>query len=122
LEAGIAACHSTVATAADTPWPRILALYDQLLALAPSPIVALNRAVAVGRVAGPQAALDTLDAISARASLESYYLFHAVRGSLLAELRRHPEARAALQRAVALSPLPAERTFMNKLIAEIPDL
>lgn len=119
LEAGIAACHSTAPTAADTNWPRILALYDELAILNPSPIVALNRAVAVARVHSPQAALDILTEIPNRSSLETYHLYHAVRGSFLLELQRSEEAHAAFQKAEKFTTLPSEREFMGKLIEEI---
>ena len=118
LEAGIAACHSTAASAADTDWPRILALYDRLSKINPSPIIALNRAVALGRVHGAQAALDALAEIPGRNSLESYHLFHAVRGSFLAELQRHNEARAAFRQAEEIATLSSEREFIARLIAQ----
>ena len=118
LEAGIAACHSTAASAGDTDWPRILALYDRLMALTHSPIAALNRAVALGRVHGPQVALNALSNIPARSSLESYHLFHAVRGSFLSELQRRKEALAAFQRAKEIATLPSEREFIARLIRE----
>lgn len=75
--AAIAACHSTATDEGTTDWPRILALYDELLRRNPSPVVALNRAVAVARVLGPQAGLDALDAIPSRATLDTYTLYHA---------------------------------------------
>ncbi len=118
LQAGIAACHSTAATAADTDWPRILALYDQLLNQGASPVVALNRAVAVGRVNGPQAALDALARMPSRSSLESSHLLHTVRGSFLAELHRRDEALAAFHQAEKLATLAVERDFIRSLIAE----
>lgn len=88
LEAGIAACHTTAAADDSTDWPRILSFYDQLVALTHSPVAALNRAVAIARVRGPQAGLDALADIAVRSPLESYHLFHAVRGTLAAELGR----------------------------------
>jgi RNA polymerase sigma-70 factor (ECF subfamily) len=118
LQAGIAACHSTAADEASTDWPRILSLYDHLAALNPSPVIALNRAVAVERVRGPQAALDALDAIPNPRALESYHLFHAVHGSFLVKLRRRPEAVAAFEKARALAVLPSEQEFMAGLIQE----
>lgn len=116
LQAGIAACHSTAADEASTDWPRILSLYDRLAELNPSPVVALNRAVAVERIYGPQAGLDALNTIRNRSALESYHLFHAVRGSFLAKLNRQAEALAAFQKAEALATLSSEREFISGLI------
>lgn len=121
LEAGIAACHSTAADQASTDWPRILTLYDQLVRLNGSPIAALNRAVAVARVHGSQAGLDALDAIPGRSTLESYHLFHAVRGTLAAELGRNREAVAHFRKAEALVALPSEREFVARRIQECED-
>ena len=118
LEAGIAACHSTAADDAATNWPRILALYDQLIALNPSPIAALNRAVAVARIHGAQAGLDALAAITNRSSLESYHLYHAMRGSLAAELGQIAEALVHFRQAGNLAFLPAERDFIARRIEE----
>ena len=118
LEAGIAACHSTAADNAATDWARILALYDQLVRLNGSPVVALNRAVAVARVRGPQAGLDALEETIARSSLENYHLFHAVRGALAAELGRFAEAIAHFRRAEALAALPSEQEFLARRLRE----
>jgi RNA polymerase sigma factor (sigma-70 family) len=118
LEAGIAACHSTAADDVSTDWPRILSLYDQLVALTESPIAALNRAVAVARVRGPQAGLDALEAIPRRGSLESYHLFHAIRGTFAAELGRLPDALTHFRRAGDLASLPAERDFIARRIKD----
>lgn len=118
LEAGIAACHSTAATDAATDWPRILALYDQLGRLNPSPVIALNRAVALARVHGAQAGLNALEAIPARAALESYQLFHAVRGTLHAELGRRDEALTHFRKAESLAALPVEKEFLARRIRE----
>ncbi len=118
LEAGIAACHSTAAGNAATDWPRILALYDRLVRLNPSPVIALNRAVAVARIHGAQAGLDALEAIPQRATLESYHFLHAVRGTFNAELGRTEEAFAQLHKAASLAALPAEREFLARRIHE----
>ena len=118
LEAGIAACHSTAADDAATDWPRILALYDRLVTLTASPVAAMNRAVAVARVHGPQAGLDALHAITDRSSLESYHLFHAIRGALTAELGRLAEALTHFRMAGDLANLPAERDFIARRIRE----
>jgi RNA polymerase sigma-70 factor (ECF subfamily) len=109
LQAAINAVHSEAATAADTDWPQILQIYDQLLAVAPSPVVALNRAVAVGEVDGPAAALQALDGLD----LESYHLFHAARGDLLVRLDRFDEAGLAFDRAIELAGNATERRFLE---------
>jgi len=119
LEAGIAACHSTASDDASTNWPRILALYDQLLTLKSSPIAAMNRAVAVARVHGPQAGMDALDAISDRSKLESYHLFHVIRGTFAAELGDHRVALIHFRQAGDLASLPAERDFIARRMAEV---
>jgi RNA polymerase sigma-70 factor (ECF subfamily) len=119
LEAGIAACHSTAPDDASTHWPRILALYDQLLTLKSSPIAAMNRAVAVARVHGPQAGMDALDAITDRSKLESYHLFHVIRGTFAAELGNQPAALTHFRQAGNLASLPAERDFIARRIAEL---
>jgi RNA polymerase sigma factor (sigma-70 family) len=119
IEAGIAACHSTAASEAATDWPRILALYDQLMKLNASPVVALNRAVALSRVQGAQAGLDAVESIAPRAPLESYQLFHTVRGTLAAELGSNDDAREHFRRAEQLAALPTEREFLARRIAEL---
>lgn len=118
LEAGIAACHSTAADWASTDWQRILGLYDRLAEMTRSPVVALNRAVAVARVHGPQAGLDALEPLAVRGPLRSYHLFHAVRASFLGELGRSEEALAGLREADALASLPAEKEFIAKRIEQ----
>lgn len=118
LEAGIAACHSTAKDEGGTNWPRILSLYDQLVAQNPSPVAALNRAVAVARVHGAQAGLETVESITPRAPLESYQLFHAVRGSLAAELGRNSEAIVHFRKAQSLAILASERDFLAGRLAE----
>ncbi|MBP7141699.1 MAG: sigma-70 family RNA polymerase sigma factor [Opitutaceae bacterium] len=118
LEAGIAACHSTAPDDVSTDWPRILSLYDQLLAIKPSPITALNRAVAVARVRGPGAGLAALDEIHDRSTLGSYHLYHAIRGSLLAETGRMSDALVHFRQAGNLATLPAERDFIARRITE----
>lgn len=119
LEAGIAACHSLAPDETSTDWPRILSLYDRLVALTASPVAAMNRAVAVARVHGAQAGLDALAAITNRSSLESYHLYHAIRGSLAAELGQIAEALTHFRQAGNLALLPAERDFIARRIAEI---
>ncbi len=113
LQAAIAACHARAATAAATDWPRIVALYDALAALAPSPVVQLNRAVAVSMAFGPAEALPIVDALVASAELKSYHLLPAVRGDLLAKLGRLAEARAEFEHAAALTRNERERRLMQ---------
>jgi RNA polymerase sigma-70 factor (ECF subfamily) len=108
IQAAISAVHADAATAELTDWPQILALYDQLLAVAPTPVVALNRAIALGEVHGPAAALALVDELE----LDHYYAFHATRADLLRRLGHADEAHAAYQRAAALAPTDAERDFL----------
>ena len=110
IQAAVAAVHSDAATAADTDWDQIVALYDQLLALAPTPVVALNRAVAVAERDGPAAALPLVDALA----LDRYHLWHATRAELLDRLGRADEARAAYDAALALTANDAERALLER--------
>ncbi|MDP3228708.1 MAG: RNA polymerase sigma factor [Acidovorax sp.] len=103
LQGAIAACHARARRAEDTDWHHIVALYDALLQVAPSPVVALNRAVAVGMALGPAAALALVDALAAEPSLRHYHWLPSVRGDLLAKLGRQPEARAEFERAASLT-------------------
>ncbi|HVU22588.1 MAG TPA: sigma-70 family RNA polymerase sigma factor [Opitutus sp.] len=121
LEAGIAACHALAPDFNHTDWPHILELYDDLAALAPSPVVRLNRAVALAQVRGPAAGLAAVDALAAPA-LERYHLFHAVRGQLLLEAGQTAAAQTALERALALAPLPAERGFLTQKLSALVKL
>jgi RNA polymerase sigma-70 factor (ECF subfamily) len=109
IQAAINAVHSDAPTAAATDWTQILRLYDQLLSLAPSPVVSLNRAVAVAEVEGPQAALTVIDALD----LDRYYLFHAIRADLLRRLGRAGEAALAYDAALARTGNAAERDFLE---------
>ncbi len=109
IQAAINAVHSDAATADATDWSQILQLYDQLIAVAPGPIVALNRAVAVSEVDGPHAALTIVDGLE----LEHYYLFHAIRADLLRRLGRYGEAALAYEAAIARSENAAEREFLQ---------
>jgi RNA polymerase sigma-70 factor (ECF subfamily) len=109
LQAAINAVHADARTLQQTDWPQILALYDQLLSVAPTPVVALNRAVAVGEVHGPAAALALVEELD----LDNYHLFHATRADLLRRLGRHREAAAAYRRGAAMAPTDAERAFLN---------
>jgi len=109
FQAAINAVHTDAPTVEETDWSQIVALYDQLLAVAPTPVVALNRAVAIGEVQGPAAALALVEALD----LDSYYSFHATRADLLRRLDRHNEAAAAYERAAAIAPTKAERDFLG---------
>jgi RNA polymerase sigma-70 factor (ECF subfamily) len=110
IQAAINAIHNSAPTAAATDWPRILTLYDQLLAMTPNPVVALNRAVALAEVEGPEAALAQIDALD----LRSYRLFHAMRASLLRRLGRTNEAAEAYDAALARTDNAAERVFIER--------
>jgi RNA polymerase sigma-70 factor (ECF subfamily) len=110
IQAAISAVHSDAATAGDTDWGQILALYDQLLVIAPSPVAALNRAVAVAEVDGPQAALGVLGDLP----LERYHLFHAIRADLLRRLGRDADAALAYDTAIELAGNAAERAFLQR--------
>ncbi|HEX6811861.1 MAG TPA: RNA polymerase sigma factor [Planctomycetota bacterium] len=112
LQAGIAACHARARTPADTDWRRIVACYDQLAAATPSPIVELNRAVAVSFADGPAAGLRIVDQLAKLPALEGYHLVPAVRADFLSRLGRHGEARAELERAAALTKNDRERALL----------
>jgi RNA polymerase sigma factor (sigma-70 family) len=112
LQAAIAACHARARTPEETDWARIAALYGALVQAAPSPVVELNRAVAVAMALGPAAGLELVDALTAEPSLESYHLLPTVRGDLLAKLGRFDEARAELERAASLTRNARERTLL----------
>jgi RNA polymerase sigma-70 factor (ECF subfamily) len=109
IQAAIHAVHADAAIAAQTDWPQILALYDHLLALASTPVVALNRAIAVSEIQGPAPALALVDDLD----LGHYYAFHATRADLLHQLGRHDEADTAYRHAAALAPTEAERNFLR---------
>ena len=117
LQAAIAACHARARTAADTEWPRIAALYEALAAVAPSPVVELNRAVAVGMAFGPAAGLALADGLADEKSLARYHLLPAVRADFLAKLGRADEARAELERAASLAGNERERELLLRRAA-----
>jgi len=117
LQAAIAACHARAATA-ETDWPRIVALYDAVAQLAPSPVVELNRAVAVGMAFGPAAGLDLVDALVQEPALKAYHLLPAVRGELLRKLGRSEEARAEFERAASLTQNVVERKLLLRRAAQ----
>jgi RNA polymerase sigma factor (sigma-70 family) len=114
LQAEMAACHARALTAGETDWARIVALYGELAALTPSPIIELNRAVAVSMVSGPQAALDLVDPLLDEPLLKSYHLLPSVRGDLLARLGRHAEARAEFERAASLTRNAREQALLSE--------
>ena len=118
LQAAIAACHARATTAEETDWPRIVALYDAVAQLAPSPVVELNRAVAVGMAFGPAAGLDLVDALVDEPSLMSYHLLPAVRGDLLRKLGRFQEARSEFERAALLTENVVERNLLKRRSVE----
>jgi len=112
LQAAIAACHARAHVASETDWPRIAAIYEALAQLTPSPVVELNRAVAVSMAFGPQAGLELVDDLIPEPSLKSYHLLPAVRADLLKKLGRLDEARAEFARAASLAQNTRERTFL----------
>ena len=113
MQAAIAACHARALSAQETDWPRIAALYDALAQLAPSPVVELNRAVAIAMAFGPAAGLELVDALNAEGSLANYHLLPSVRGDLLAKLGRFAEARAEFERAASLTRNARERGLLR---------
>jgi RNA polymerase sigma factor (sigma-70 family) len=113
LQAAIAACHARARTAAETDWRRIAALYAALAALSPSPVVELNRAVAVSMAFGPAAGLDLVDTLTTEPALRKYHLLPSVRGDLLVKLGRTAEARAEFERAASLTRNERERTLLR---------
>jgi len=112
LQAAIAACHARARAAADTDWHRIAALYDALAQLTPSPVVELNRAVAVAMAFGPAAGLELIDTLTSEPSLKAYHLLPSVRGDFLFRLGRFSEAQAEFQRAATLTQNAREREFL----------
>jgi RNA polymerase sigma-70 factor (ECF subfamily) len=120
LQAAIAAVHANARTADATDWRQIVALYDLLLALHPSPVVELNRAVAVAMRDGPEAGLALIDAILHRGDLAEYHLAHAARADLCRRLERFPEARAAYTRALSLATQETERRFLARRLSSLP--
>src|SRR5580700_3236055 len=120
LQAAIAACHTRVRTAEETDWERIVLLYDALMQISPSPIVALNRAVAVGMAHGPAAGLHALDALAAEQALANYHLLPSVRADLLTKLGRFAEAREELRRALAMTENRREQDLLTAKLNQTP--
>jgi RNA polymerase sigma-70 factor (ECF subfamily) len=121
LQAAIVAVHAEAPTAGATDWAQIVALYDALARLEPSPVVELNRAVAVAMRDGPAAGLALIDAILERGDLADYYLAHSSRAELCRRLGRTAEARAAYERALALTRQEPERRFLERRLGDLPD-
>lgn len=122
LQAAIAACHMRARTADETDWEAIVLLFDALLRINPSPVVALNRAVAIGVAQGPAAGLDALDAAATLAgndTLAGYHLLHSVRGDLLMKMGRLSEAREEVQRALAMTKNLRERELLENRLAQL---
>jgi predicted RNA polymerase sigma factor len=115
-EDGIAACHSTAQSAEATDWPRIVSLYDQLLHIAPSPIAALNRAIAIGRAQGAKAGLEALNEIH---GLDGYHLLHAARGTFAVECGENAAAVAHFREALANVVVPSEREFLERQLRSV---
>lgn len=121
VQAAIAAVHDEAPTAAETDWVQIALLYDALQRLDPSPVVELNRAVAVAMADGPSSGLELIDRIRATGELDDYHLLHAARADLLRQLQRPAEASAAYHRALELAGNEAERMFLARRLAEVGD-
>jgi predicted RNA polymerase sigma factor len=119
LQASIAACHARARTADATDWREIVRLYDQLAALTPSPIIELNRAVAVSFARGPQAGLDAVDALTSERALQDYHLLPSVRGDLLVKLGRPVEARREFERAAEMTRNERERALLLNRAREV---
>jgi RNA polymerase sigma-70 factor, ECF subfamily len=119
LQAAIAACHAEAAAAADTDWPQIAGLYAELQGVMPTPVVALNRAVAVAMADGPAAGLALVDTLAAGGHLAGYYLLPATRADLLRRLDRRAEAAASYRRALELVATGPERRYLSKRLAEV---
>ncbi|MFO7169638.1 MAG: RNA polymerase subunit sigma-24, partial [Chloroflexota bacterium] len=119
LQAAIAAAHAQAPSVAATDWARIVALYDALAQMVPSPVVELNRAVAVAMRDGPAAGLELIDGILARGELASYHLAHAARADLCRRLGRTEDARASYRRALELAQQGPERRFLERRLAEL---
>lgn len=122
IQAAIAAIHAEAPSAQQTDWSEIVGLYDVLMRLDPSPVVELNRAVAIAMRDGPQAGLASVDAIFARGLLRDYHLAHAARADLCRRLGRTADARASYQRALELTTQEAERRFLSKRLKELEKL
>jgi predicted RNA polymerase sigma factor len=121
LQAAIVACHAQARTASDTNWPRIAEIYTELAAVVRSPIIELNRAVAVGMAEGPEAGLSIVDGLMLEPTLKSYHLLPSVRGDLLHRLGRYEEARAAFEAAAVLAGNRREHDLLMRRAVEAAD-
>lgn len=119
LQAALAALHATSPTAAETDWEEIVLLYDRLSEIAPTPVVALNRAVAIAMASGPASGLALVEEIERGGDLADYYLLPATRADLLRRLGHFAQARAAYERALELAPTDAERRYLTRRLAEV---
>jgi RNA polymerase sigma-70 factor (ECF subfamily) len=117
MQAAIAALHAQAPRPEDTDWPQIAALYGRLAELSPSPVVELNRAVAVAMADGPARGLSMVEALEG--DLDGYHLFHAARADLLRRLDRRDEAAEAYRRALSLATNPSERTYLERRLGEV---
>ena len=117
----LAASHARAPSAAATDWREIVVLYDRLSQIAPTPVVLLNRAVAVAMADGPEAGLALVNELEHAAALRHYHLLPATRADLLRRLGRHREAQAAYRQALELAPTDAERRFLRKRLAQLGD-
>ncbi len=121
LQAAIAAEHCKAARAEDTDWPRIVRLYDQLERISPSPIISLNRAVAIAMSDGPEAALILIDSLEAAGELEDYHLLHAARADLLRRLGARAEAAKSYEQSLLLVTNESERRFLTRRLSEVSE-
>jgi len=119
LQAAIAAVHAGSSSVASTDWGEITRLYDRLLRILPSPVVELNRAVAIAMCEGPEQGLRLIDDLLARQQLSHYHLAHSARADMCRRLGRIPEARASYEKALVLAPQGADRRFLTKRLAEL---
>ena len=119
LQAAIAAVHAEAESAAVTGWPQIVALYDELLRIHPSPVVQLNRAVAIAMRDGPEAGLTLIDAVLEHGELANYYLAHSARADMYRRLGRPAEARSSYEKALALTQQEPERQFLQERIRQL---
>jgi RNA polymerase sigma-70 factor, ECF subfamily len=122
VQAALASVHAQAKNDASTDWPTVLSLYDQLLELSPSPIVALNRTVALAKVRGPEEALREIDSLQDQEVLRTYYLLHAVRGLLLKRMKVQTDAAAAFRQALECPCSEPERMFLQRMLAECEEL
>jgi len=120
LQAAISALHAQACTFEQTDWPQIAELYARLAQVSPSPVVELNRAVAIAMADGIEKGLAQMDEIGPRGQLDRYHLYHAARADLLRRLNRHAESREAYNRALELTGNPVEREFLLGRLAQLP--